>query len=304
MPEETVSAVIVNWNTCELLGRCLASLLSAAKAPDEIVVVDNASSDSSAQMVRRDFPTVTLITNEVNRMYAAANNPGIAASRGKYVWLLNPDTEVAGTTFSVLSSFLDSHPDAAAVACKLVYSNTYEVVTRPGAFFTMTSEVKLPDHQLSVRTFPTPAALWFEALGLARLFPRSKLFGQYRMGWWNYDDVREVDQPMTSCLMLRRAALDQVGLFDEGFPLFFNDVDLCYRLRKAGWKVCFTPETEVVHHVGASTKQIGARAIRESHESLLRFYRKHYAGPMNPLVYQATCALIKLSGWARSLRRR
>lgn len=287
MPEPPlVSVVIVNWNTRDLLCRCLASLQQSAPPPEEIIVVDNASTDGSAEMVRAEFPQIVLIVNPDNRMYAEGNNQGIAASHARYVWLLNADTEVATDTLTILVEFLDEHRDAGAVACRLVFP-------------------PIPPHlhtsvQSSVRTFPAPSALWFEALGLAQWFPRHRSFGGYRMSWWNYDDVREVDQPMASSLMIRRAALEEVGFFDPQFPLYFNDVDLCYRLRRAGWKIFFTPQTQVIHHVGASTSQLGASRVRESHAALLRYYRKHYAGRLNPMVYAATCALIRFTGWVRA----
>ncbi len=275
-----VSAVIVNWNTRELLRACLQSLANSLPPPDEIVVVDNASADGSAAMVADAFPEVTLIANPDNRRYAAANNQGIAHARGDLVWLLNPDTEVAADTLATLIRLLECDQQLAAVTCRLIDPVTRRV-------------------QPSVRTFPTPLALWIEALGLARLFPRSRLGGQYRMTWWDYDDEREVEQPMTSCLLLRRAAATPLGWFDEAFPLYFNDVDLCYRLRQAGWKIRFTPATEVIHHLGASTRQVRAEAVQASHRGLLRFYRKHYRGRLPELVYAATVALILFSGWVR-----
>lgn len=277
-----LSICIVNWNTRDDLRLCLAAI--AANPPRvecQVIVVDNASSDGSALMVRAEFPDVMLLANAENLEYARGNNQALQAARGEFVLLLNPDTEVRLHTLDRLLAFVRDHPDAGAAAPKLV--------NRDGTL------------QRSVRSFPSPAMLFFEATGLARLFPRSPLFGRYRMTFWNYETVREVDQPMASALMLRRAALDQVGLFDEQFPMFFNDVDLCWRLKAAGRKIYLVPEAEVVHKVGASTRQVRPRMVRASHQGLLAFYRKHYRERVSPPVYGITVAGIWLAGWVRWL---
>jgi len=277
-----LSICIVNWNTKDDLRFCLASLAANPPGvPHEVIVVDNASSDGSARMVSGEFVEVKLIANSENLQYARGNNQALQAARGEFLLLLNPDTEVRLHTLDRLLAFMRDHPDAGAAAPKLL--------NRDGSL------------QRSVRSFPTPAMLFFEATGLARLFPRSPRFGRYRMTFWDYDTVREVDQPMASALLLRRAALDQVGLFDEQFPMFFNDVDLCYRLKAGGWKVYFVPEAEVVHKVGGSTRQVRPRMIRSSHQGLLAFYRKHYRGRIPALVYGLTVAGIWLMGQVRWL---
>lgn len=277
-----LSIIIVNWNTMSLLQCCLRSLKPEIdNGESEIIVVDNASSDGAIDMVRTEFPTVTLIANSKNLSFATGTNQGLSEASGKFVMLLNPDTELTEGTTERLMKFLDTHSDAAAAAPKLIYPDG------------------LP--QQSCRTFPTPSVLFIEALGLERLFPKSKLFGRYRMGWFNYDETHEVDQPMASCLMIRRTALDQIGHMDEEFPLFFNDVDLCLRLKGAGWKVFFTPAAVVVHHHGASTRQLGKELIRESHRSLLLFYRKHYRNRLNILIYAMSCTLIQLGGIMRTI---
>jgi len=278
-----ISVVIVNWNTRDYLRTCLSSLVGAVREPPlrEIIVVDNASGDGSAQVVAQEFPDVLLIRNDRNLGYAAANNQGIRASKGEYIMLLNPDAWVQKGCLESLAEFLDANPCAAAAAPRLLN----------------------PDGSLqqSVRSFPAPPPLIFDALGLARLFPRSRVLAAYRMTWWGHSDVREVDQPMASALMLRRSALDEIGLFDERFPLYFNDVDLCLRLKRAGWKVLYLPDAVCVHHVAASTAQVRCAAIAESHRSLLRFYRKHYRAL--PLPIYVFCALVIIvSGWIRVIR--
>jgi hypothetical protein len=286
-----ISVVIVNWNTRDYLRTCLCSLVGAVPSAalrtgrepplQEIIVVDNASGDGSALMAANEFPRVRLIRNQRNIGYAAANNQGIRASKGDYIMLLNPDAWVQKGCLQSLARFLDGNPRAAAAAARLLN----------------------PDGSLqqSVRSFPAPLPLIFDALGLARLFPRSRVLAAYRMTWWDHSEVRQVDQPMASALMLRRKALDEVGLFDERFPLYFNDVDLCLRLKRAGWKIFYLPHAVCVHHVAASTAQVRCAAIAESHRSLLRFYRKHYRAI--PLPIYVFCALvITVSGWIRVIR--
>ncbi len=277
----TVSICIVNWNTREALRRCLESIArSKCDFELETIVVDNASTDGSAEMVRAQFPWANLLPQQANLYYAAGNNLAMRAARGEFILLLNPDVVLPPEGIARLVAFLRKRPEAAGVAPAL----------------------RLPDGtiQRSLRTFPGPWAIWCEAMGLARLFPRSRLFGGYRLGHFDYRSTIAVDQPMASCLLLRRSALDRVGLFDEQFPMFFNDVDLCFRLKQAGFALYFTPEVIAEHEHGASTRQVWPEMVRESTRGLLRFYRKHYRGRLCPLVYWPTVALIYVAGAARA----
>lgn len=277
-----LSICIVSWNTRDYLRACLQSLReTAGELQTEIIVVDNASTDGSAEMVRDEFPETTLIANSVNQGYARGNNQALRAASGEFRLLLNPDVVVLEKSMHEMIAAMARHPRAAAVAPKLLN----------------------PDGSLqrSCRTFPYPAVIAYEALGLARLFPRSKRFGAYRMGWWNYDKEQTVEQPMASALLLRWTALAEIGLFDETFPIFFNDVDLCQRIWDAGWEIWFTPRAQVIHHGGASTKQVRRQMILESHRSLLRYYEKHYRGRVSPLAYHGARGLIRIGGLLRSL---
>jgi GT2 family glycosyltransferase len=232
-----LSIVIVNWNTTGLLGNCLRSIYAHEFEGDfEVIAVDNASDDFDKASFAAEFPSVVLIANESNEGYARGNNQAIARAKGERILLLNPDTEIKEGTIRTLLRFIDGHPEAAAAGCRLVR----------------------PDGRLdrSCRGFPSPFAVASEYLGLSRLFPGSRLFGAYRMTWFDYEQTTEVDQPMASCLMVSRRALDDIGAFDEDFPLFFNDVDWCYRARLRGWRIYFTPDTEIIHLGGARTKQV------------------------------------------------
>lgn len=271
-----LSVIIVNWNTAALLRACLLSLRKAVTelaGGAEVIVVDNASSDGSAAMVRGEFPEVRLIANDRNAGYAAGNNQGLRMAQGEAVLLLNPDTEVPAGALERLLNVLEAHPDVGAVAPRLIGPDG-----RP---------------QASVRGFPAPGALLAECLGLAALFPRSRRLGSYRLRHWPLDDERDVDQPMMSCLLIRRQALDDVGLLDEAFPIFFNDVDWCYRARQRGWRIRFTPRVDVLHHGGASTSQVRRDMIRESGRSLERFYQKHYRGRLWAPVYALALLAIR-----------
>lgn len=281
----TVSAVVVNWNTKDYLRECLHSLQeTAANELKEVIVVDNASSDGSAEMVAAEFPDAVLLRNDVNTAYAAANNQGAGAATGIYLLLLNPDTRLLDNAVTMLRRFLDAHPDAAAVAPRLVN----------------------PDGgvQQSVRTFPGPVQVLTEATGLRRLAPGSRVLGGYRMGWWDQTGIREVDQPMTSCLLIRRHAWNELGGMDESFPLFFNDVDLCFRLKLRGGRVYFLPGAQVVHHVGASTRQVRPEMITASHLGLERFYRKHYRGRVPSWLYLFVLSVNRLALLVRLGRER
>lgn len=261
-----LSIIIVNWNTKRYLRACLESIRANPPSGEyEVIVVDNASDDDSAQMVRDCFDGVTLLANEHNAGYAEGNNQGILRSGGQHVLLLNPDTEVKPGALDTLLGFAKARPDAAAVGCRLVG----------------------PDGkvQQSCRSFPNPLGVLFEYTRLSYLFPNSRLLGGYRMTYFHYDREAEVDQPMGSCLLLNRKAVEDVGMFDKDFPIFFNEVDWCYRARQRGWKVYFTPDAEVVHHGGAGTRQVKPEMVRESHRAMRKFYAKHYRGHLPWLVY-------------------
>ena len=277
-----LSVLIVNWNTRDLLRACLASLRGNLGALEhEVIVVDCASGDDSSEMVRAEFPEVTLVASEENLGFARGNNLALEHARGEWVWLLNPDTEVFEGAAERLLSFLESRPQVGGVASALIDA-------RDGSL------------QKSCRTFPTPAALWCEATGLARLFPRSKRFGFYKMGHFSLRTARRVEQPMASSFLLRRAALESIGaLFDERFPIFFNDVDLCWRLIEGGWEIWYEPAARVRHWGGASTGQRRAAMIAESHRALEAFYQLHYRARLNPALFWATIGLVRLTGWAR-----
>lgn len=271
---------IVSWRSRELLRTCLRSVVGQPEA-GKIVVVDNASGDGTTEMVREEFPQVHLIANDRNLGFAAASNQAIRATHARFLLLLNPDTEVRPGALGALLMPFAEDPRVGAVAAQLLLPN--------GSI------------QRSCRAFPGPGAIFSDALGLSRVLPRSGSLSRYRMADWDHDSRRDVDQPMASALALRRAAVDEVGLFDEDFPLYFNDVDLCYRLRAAGWRIIFEPRAKVVHYYGqSSTWQVRPAGIIESHRSLIRFYQKHYRGGICWCSYAAVIAAAWLAMWPRA----
>ncbi len=255
-----LSVCIVNWNTRDFLRECLTALHQYPPdgAETEVIVVDNASVDGSSAMVASEFPWVSLIGNSDNRGYAEGNNQALARATGDYLLLLNPDVVVHPGSLTRALAFMSEHPDAGALGCRLIGADG--------------------ETQRSVRGFPDPGPVLWDAVGLSRLFPRSRVFGAYRMTFFDYNGVSEVDQPMGSFLLLTRPALDKVGLMDPRFPIFFNEVDWCWRAkREHGFPIYYTPDAVVTHYGGSSTRQVKAAMVRESHRSLLRFYDKHYA---------------------------
>ena len=267
----TLSIVIVNWNTRDYLLGALDSIYRNPPSLEfETIVMDNDSADGSAGAVRDDYPHVRLIANEENAGYARGNNQGIHISQGEFVLLLNPDVVLPHGGLEKAVHVLRGRQDVGALGVRLVN----------------------PDGsvQRSVRGFPNPLSVLFEAVGLSRLFTRSRLFSAYRMDWFTYDREAEVDQPMGTFLLIRRQALEEVGSLDERFPIFFNEVDWCFRAKRAGWRILFTPEVEVVHYGGGSTRQVSAQMAWESRNGLLAFYRKHYRSPLFAPIYWLAAA--------------
>ena len=255
-----VSIAIVSWNTSDLLRICLQSIIDSTNRIDyEIIVVDNASSDGSAEMVTQTFPIVRLIRNHQNQGFAAANNAAFANAQGRYLLLLNPDTKVHTGAIDILVRYLDWHSDVGILGAHLLNTDG--------------------STQISCSHFPTLANMALESLGISRLLPRSTLLARFKMTYWLHDQEREVDQPSGACLLVRRAAWDQVGSLDTRFFMYFEEVDLCYRIKHQGWKIVFIPTAYVTHYGGQSSIQNMDVRIVGRYESLLVFFKKHYRRP-------------------------
>lgn len=253
-----LSVLLVNWNTRDLLRSCVASLLAHPPSGEmEILIVDNASTDGSAEMVQAEFPNVKLIQPGRNTGYAAGNNLAFAEAQGEWLLTLNPDTEVGEGVLEQAVQLLESRTAYGVLSCRFIGPDG--------------------ETQASVRGFPTLKSLFGELTGLARLAPRS--FGNYRLSHFDYSVEQPAPQPMGTFLLFRREALAAVGdpaePFDERFPIFFNEVDLLLRLNLAGWPCLYTPKFSIRHHGGMSTRQVRKEMIWESHRSLVRFLEKH-----------------------------
>lgn len=252
-----VSIVIVNWNTRECLRDCLASIYAQTRhIVFEVVVVDNASEDGSAAMVRAQFPQVRLIENRENRGFAAANNQGIAMVHARYVLLLNPDTVVLDGAVQKIVAYADEHRDAGVVGCQ-VWMNETEI-------------------QRTCFSFPSVWDLIVQTTGLHRVFPRSRLFGRALLGWWDRLDEREVDVVSGMFMLVRREAIEDVGVMDEDYFVYTEETDWCYRFKQAGWRCLFTPVARIIHLDGGSksTDQVSVKMYVQLHKSLLIFFRK------------------------------
>ncbi len=260
-----LSVIIVNYNVRYFLEQCLLSVKRAClNIEAEVIVVDNASADDSAQMVSEKFPAVKLIVNKENVGFSRANNQAIKEASGEYVLLLNPDTIVAENTFEKCITFMDGHAEAGALGVQMVDGK--------GNF--------LPE---SKRGLPTPAVAFYKTFGLAALFPKSKTFGRYHLGFLNENETHEVDILSGAFMFMRKSALDKTGLLDEAFFMYGEDVDLSYRILKAGYKNYYFPDTTIIHYKGESTKKGSLNYVRVFYNAMIIFARKHFSGNQSSL---------------------
>jgi GT2 family glycosyltransferase len=278
-----LSILVVNWNTRDLLRACLSSIAAHPPSlPHEIVVVDNASTDGSAEMVRAEFPQVVLVASERNTGYARGNNLAFERARGDLLLTLNPDTEFVDDSLDRAIEFLHSHPEAGCVGIRQVGTDGKT--------------------QRSVRGFPTVVGILGDVTGLGRRL--GGVLDSYRLSRFDYEREGPAPQPMGTFLLFRREALAAVGApahpFDEGFPIFFNEVDLLYRLREAGWNCLYTPDAKVLHYGGESTKQVRKSMIWESHRSLVRYLRKHHGTGLSRVGLPFLAALIYAAAFIRA----
>ena len=256
--EIDLSVIIVNYNVREFLEQTLRSVYQAAEGLSvEVFVVDNNSIDGSVGMVRTRFPQVHLIANEHNVGFSKANNQAIRIASGRHLFILNPDTIVQEDTLSTLVQFMDSHPNAGAVGCKIL---------NPDGTFAPESR----------RSFPTPAVAFYRMTGLSKLFPGHRQFGRYNLSYLSPDEATEVDALSGSCMVVRKAVIGIAGMFDEDFFMYGEDLDWCYRIQEAGWSIHYTPDTQIIHYKGESTKKGELRYILLFYGAMLRFAEKHF----------------------------
>ncbi len=279
-----LSIVIVNYNVKHFLEQCLHSVFRAVHSLEaEVFVVDNNSVDGSCQMVREKFPWVKLIENKENLGFSKANNQALRLATGRYSLLLNPDTFVQEDTFVKCLSFCDNHPEIGGLGVKMIDGR--------GEF--------LPE---SKRSLPTPAVAFYKIFGLSSLFPRSKVFGKYHLGFLDVNQTHSVQILAGAFMMLRKTVLDKIGLLDESFFMYGEDIDLSYRITQAGYKNYYFPETTIIHYKGESTKKGSINYVMVFYKAMIIFARKHftaknarlYAILINLAIYfRATLGIIR-----------
>jgi GT2 family glycosyltransferase len=266
-----LSIIIVNWNTRNLVVNCLRSIFTYSPHYNfEVWVVDNASSDGSPDMVRKNFPQVKLIENPANVGFARANNQAIRQCHGRYIMLLNPDTEVTPGALETMVGFMEVSQEVGAAGPRLIN----------------------PDGTLQTSCYPTPTLLreFWRLLHLDRIKP----FGIYPMQEWDQNQPREVEVIQGACLILRREALDQTGFLNEDYFIYSEEVDLCYRLRKSGWKISWLPGATVTHYGGKSTQLVSEEMFLNLYESKVLFFRKNYSW-LQAFVYKMILTLAAIA---------
>ena len=294
----TLSIVIVNYNTRQLLDDCLASIL-AAEAPAggmEIIVVDNASSDGSQALVREKYPTVQLVTSEVNRGFSAANNLGVAVANGRTVLFLNSDTRIEPNALVKPLAYLDQHPEVGALTVRLIYPTGQ----------------RDPDNH---RGFPTPWNAICHFSGLSRLFPDDPRFNGYFQSYADMTQTHPVDVIAGSYMLMPMALCRQLGGWDETYFFYGEDIDFCYRIRQAGYQIIYYPHVEVLHYKGASSglrkesvniakppRETRIKVAKESVRAMKIFYGKFYRQQYPWLVTAVVLAGIQIRGWFRILK--
>lgn len=295
-----LSIIIVSWNTREMTRDCLATVASGhGDLKVEVFVVDNASTDGSADMVAAEFPDVHLIRNADNRGFAAANNQAFARASGRYVLLLNSDTLVHGDVLSASVTWLDTHPEDGAMGCRVVNADG--------------------STQLTCSRFPSFLNLLLQTLGLDRLAGGPAFLRRYRMQDWDRDEQRNVEVISGCYLLLRREVLNAVGYLDEAFFCYGEETDWCRRINDAGWNLSFAPVGTITHFGSGATRSLNHRRDMLLTEGVVRLHRKHggvaaglavwmllFVFNLSRALYWSSGQLLGLEAWrdrARHFRR-
>jgi GT2 family glycosyltransferase len=267
-----ISVVILNFNTASLTKICLETLLASKLSPYtmEVIVCDNGSVDDSVPMIRREFPGVQLIENKKNLGFAAGNNPGIKRAKGRYILLLNTDTEVPIDTIATMIRFMDSNPEVGASTCKVL----------------------LPDGSMDPachRGFPTPWVAFTYVTKLEKLFPKTRLFGEYHQGYKDLSTIHEVDCIVGAFFLVRKEVVDQIGGMDEDYFMYGEDLDWAYKIRQKGWKIMYNPSVTILHKKKQSGRSNVLKSRRVTTEVYFHrynwlFYKKHFAKRYGPVL--------------------
>jgi GT2 family glycosyltransferase len=273
-----ISIVIVNYNVKYFLEQCLHAVRKASQnLTSEIFVADNNSVDGSCAMIKEKFPYVHLIENNENIGFSKANNQAIRIATGRYILLLNPDTVIEESTLKKCIDYMDKNPDAGALGVKMIDGK--------GNF--------LPE---SKRSFPAPRVAFYKMFGLSRLFPGSRIFSKYHLGYLDKNQVHNVEVLPGAFMMLRKTALDKVGLLDEDFFMYGEDIDISYRLIKSGYRNVYFPETTIIHYKGESTRKGSMNYVVTFYNAMIIFARKHFS----PRMAKSYIMLINLAIYLRA----
>ena len=261
-----LSIIIVNYNAVRLLQKCLSLVYAETKRiPFDVWVIDNNSMDTSVTMVQQNFPQVNLIENKENVGFAKANNQAITKCAGDYILLLNPDTLVLQNALEKIVDFMDENLTVGICGCKVLNEDgTLQLACR--------------------RSIPTPEIAFFRLTGLSKLFPKSKIMARYNLTYLNPDNPHEVDAVSGAFLMIRRKVVDGIGLLDERFFMYGEELDWCLRTKKAGWMVMYYPGAEIIHYKGECSKFNHRRAAFEFYKSMYLFHKKHFAENYSPIT--------------------
>lgn len=254
-----LSIIIVNYNVKEFLQNLLHSIDKAAKEiRHEVIIVDNASDDGSVEFLQKNFPSIKLIANKTNAGFGKANNQGMEIAGGKYILLLNPDTLLSEDTLKEMLNFLEATPGAGMAGCKILNPDgTLQLACR--------------------RSFPGPWTSFCKVTGLSTLFPKSKLFARYNLTFLDENQTYEVDAISGSFMMLKKEVYEKIGGFDEDFFMYGEDLDLCYRIQKAGYKVYYLHSTQIIHYKGESTRRSSLDETKIFYEAMHLFVKKHFS---------------------------
>lgn len=268
-----LSVVIVNYNVKHFIEQCLFSVLKASEnIACEVFVVDNNSVDGSVTLIKEKFPQVHLIVNKTNTGFSVANNQALKIAKGEYVLLLNPDTVVQEDTFTKILTFMDSHPDAGGLGVKMLDGQ--------GNF--------APE---SKRGLPTPEVAFYKMFGFSKFFPKSKRFGKYHLSYLPENQLSEIDVMSGAFMLIRKSVLDTIGFLDETFFMYGEDIDLSYRIKKAGFKNYYFPDTQIIHYKGESTKRSSLNYVVIFYKAMAIFSKKHFSGSnafwFNALIHLA-----------------
>jgi N-acetylglucosaminyl-diphospho-decaprenol L-rhamnosyltransferase len=252
-----VTAVIVHYETPQFLAKCLEALAASVGVDVETIVVDNATRGFDANEVRAIVPGATVIENHKNVGFAVASNQGLRVAQGRYLLLLNPDTTVEPDTLSKMIEYMDARPD---VGCS-------------------TARLARPDGTLDLacrRSFPTPATSFYRLSMLSKAFPRSQRFGRYNLTYLDEHTEAEIDAPCGAFMLVRREAVDQIGLLDERYFMYGEDLDWAYRMKQAGWRIMYAPISTVTHVKRAASSQRRVSTVHAFYDAMRIFYRRHY----------------------------